>query len=219
MPPAAAEPVELAELRGWLRATKGNRTFDGLARRASALELPVCACTLRRALDGRLPTRRTVIAFARGAGADEARAEHLWQAAAAAVHRPPARDRARYVPGRVLTRAGLARAMRRIRAAAGNPSLRALVAAPEAAGRLTRSALHNALTGRRLPSEQLLAGFAAACHAGAEVTGALLAARARILAGPRPPEVYPCAIVEQYDIARPWLPAGPGLDGYEPAAA
>ena len=38
----------------------------------------------------------------------------------------------------------------------------ALVAAPEAAGRLTRSALNNALTGWRLPSEQLLEGFAAA---------------------------------------------------------
>ncbi|MFE2970132.1 hypothetical protein ACFXKC_42035 [Streptomyces sp. NPDC059340] len=38
--------------------------------------------------------------------------------------------------------------MRRVRAAAGTPSLRALTAAPEAAGRLTRIALHNALTGQ-----------------------------------------------------------------------
>ncbi|WP_143187813.1 hypothetical protein [Streptomyces sp. F-1] len=69
--------VELAELRGWLRAAKGIRTFDGIARRAGALGLHVCACALRRALDGRLPTRRTVIAFVRGAGADEARAGQL----------------------------------------------------------------------------------------------------------------------------------------------
>lgn len=55
MPPSAAETVELAQLRGWLRAAKENRTFDGLARRASTLGLPVSACTLRRALDGQLP--------------------------------------------------------------------------------------------------------------------------------------------------------------------
>lgn len=108
-------------------------------------------------------TRRTVIAFARGALTPTRRkAEQLWRAATAAVRRPPARARARYAPGRILTRAGLARAMRLIHAAAGTPSLRALVAAPEAAGRLTRSALNNALTGWRLPSEQLLEGFAAA---------------------------------------------------------
>ncbi|WP_074995891.1 hypothetical protein [Streptomyces misionensis] len=69
--------VELAELRGWLRTAKGIRTFDGTARRAGALGLHVCACTPRRALDGRLPTRRTVITFVRGAGADEARAGQL----------------------------------------------------------------------------------------------------------------------------------------------
>ncbi|WP_282703899.1 hypothetical protein [Streptomyces sp. CC219B] len=76
--------------------------------------------------------------------------------------------------------------MEKIRAAAGGQSLRRLAGSPEAAGRISRSALHNTLHARRLPSEELLAGFAAACGAGEETTRALLAARARILTGPRP---------------------------------
>ncbi|TWD12880.1 hypothetical protein FB570_12129 [Streptomyces sp. T12] len=51
----AAEPVELAWLRGWLRAAIGRRTFVVLARRVGAGKLPVSVCTWRRALDGRLP--------------------------------------------------------------------------------------------------------------------------------------------------------------------
>jgi len=111
--------------------------------------------------------------------------------------------------------------MERVRAAAGTPSLRALAAAPEAAGQLTRSALHNALTGRRLPGEQLLTAFAAACHTDDETTAALLAARRRILAGPRPPAAYQCDIVDRADerrqqdeAARPWL-TSPELDPYD----
>ncbi|EFK97943.1 predicted protein [Streptomyces sp. SPB78] len=38
--------------------------------------------------------------------------------------------------------------------------------------------MHNALRARRLPSEELLTGFAAACGAGEETARALLAARA-----------------------------------------
>ncbi|MFJ8187906.1 hypothetical protein [Streptomyces sp. NPDC096105] len=73
------------------------------------------------------------------------------------------RKPAAYVPGRgITTLAGVAAAMGKVRAAAGKPSLRRLADSPEAAGRLSRSALHNALTGWRLPSEELLAGFAAA---------------------------------------------------------
>ncbi|MGC0379625.1 hypothetical protein RKD28_007141 [Streptomyces sp. SAI-229] len=156
-----AEPVELAALRGWLRAAKGQRTFAALARRADAGKLPVSVCTLRRALDGRLPTLRTVQAFVRGAEADEAEGARVWAAAASAVRPEPVRKPAAYVPGRgITTLAGLAVAMEKVRAAAGGPSLRRLADSPEAAGRLSRSALHNALTGRRLPSEELLAGFA-----------------------------------------------------------
>lgn len=183
----AAEPVELARLRGWLRAAKGRRAFALLARRAGARKMPVSACTLRRALDGRLPTLYTVRAFARGADADEEEGARVWAAASAAVRPVPVRKPAAYVPSRqISTRTGLAAAMEKVRAAAGGPSLRRLAGSPEAAGRISRSALHNALTGRRLPSEELLAGFAAACGAGEETTRALLAARTRILAGPPP---------------------------------
>ncbi|MFH0246426.1 hypothetical protein ACGRHY_29305 [Streptomyces sp. HK10] len=214
--------MEVTVLRGWLRAAKGTRTFDGLARRATAGGLIVSACTLRRALDGRLPTRRTVLAFARGSGADEQVAERLWEAAAEAGRRPPARARAPYVSDQVATLAGLARAMRRLRTAAGGPTLRELAAAPGAAGRFSRSALHLALAGRRLPGERLLTGFAAACGASEETAGALLAARRRILAGPPPRRpAYPCAIVEEAEsrrlqdgAARPWL-TEPDLDWYD----
>ncbi|MER6562753.1 hypothetical protein ABT300_34485 [Streptomyces sp. NPDC001027] len=201
----AAGPVERARLRGWLRAAKGRRTFESLALRASSRKMAVSACTLRRALDGRLPTLRTVLAFARGA--DEEEAARLWAAAgaAAAVRPAPARKPAAYVPGcGITTRAGLAAAMEKVRTAAGGPSLRQLAGSPEAAGRFSRSALHNALAGRRLPSEELPADFAAACGAGEAVTRALLAARARVLAGspPRPRAGYPCEIAEEAEYRR-----------------
>ncbi|MFD0332354.1 hypothetical protein ACFQZ0_00515 [Streptomyces erythrogriseus] len=157
-----AGPVELAQLRGWLRAAKGRLTFASLARRASARGMPVSACTLRRALTAGLPSLYTVRAVARGAGADEEEAGRVWVAAEAAVRPRHVRKPAGYVPGRqITTRAG------------------------PAGGLISRSALHSALTGRRLPGEELLAAFAAACGAGEETTRALLAARARVVAGPR----------------------------------
>ena len=192
--------VEVERLRGWLRAAKGRFTFETLARRAGLRGKPVSVCTLRRALDGRLPSLYTVRAFALGAGADEKEAGRVWAAAEAAVRPRPVGKPAAYVPGRqITTRAGLASAMEKVRAAAGGPSLRQLAASPAAAGRISRSALHNALTGRRLPGEELLAAFAAACGAGEEATRALLAARARILTGPEPQARagYPCEIAEQ----------------------
>ncbi|MEU5257030.1 hypothetical protein [Streptomyces longwoodensis] len=89
--------------------------------------------------------------------------------------------------------------MEKVRAAADGPSLRQLAASPAAAGLLSRSALHKALKGPRLPGEELLAAFAAACGASEETTRALLAARARILTGPEPQAQvgYPCEIAEQ----------------------
>ncbi|MFI2415733.1 hypothetical protein [Streptomyces sp. NPDC018947] len=221
----AAEPVELARLRGWLRAAKARRTFAALARRADAGKLPVSVCTLRRALDGRLPTLRTVQAFARGAGADEEEGARVWAAAAAAVRPEPVRKPSAYVPGRgITTQAGLAAAMEKVRAAAVGPSLHQLADSPEAAGRISRSAPHYALHERRLPSRELLTGFAAACGAGEETTRALLAARARVLAGlqPRPWLMYPCGVVEEAEARREqdaavlhWIRDEDELDWYE----
>lgn len=45
----------------------------------------VSACTLRQALDGRLPALRTTVAYARATGADEATARRLWTAASGPV--------------------------------------------------------------------------------------------------------------------------------------
>ncbi|MBJ6636735.1 hypothetical protein [Streptomyces sp. I5] len=120
--------------------------------------------------------------FARSAGADEEGAR-VWAPAAAAVRPEPMRKPAAYVPGRgITTQAGLAAAVEKVRVAAGGPSLRRLADSPEVAGRLSRSALHNALHARRLPSEELLAGFAAACGAGEQArrltVAAVMAARA-----------------------------------------
>ncbi len=229
-----AEPAELATLRGWLRGKKaaamaqakadGKRaTFRYLADRASAggNEYVVCACTLRQALDGRLPTRRTTLAFAYGAGADEddlKKAERLWMAADRAIN-PPRTLPAPYVPGLFTTQAGLVRAMNRLRKGAPQTSLRALAA--RAGPGLSSSTLQRILTGRQMPTAAQLTAFAAACHAGDEATAALLAGHRRLLAGPPLPLPYPCAYAElaeerrqRDEAARPWL-AEEELDWYE----
>ncbi|MGW7200397.1 hypothetical protein [Streptomyces chryseus] len=229
----AAEPVELARMRGFLRAAKGSLTYESIAQwvvRAGGKR--VSASTLCRAMDGRLPTKEVFLAFACGAAhahargasaqkvwAAEEKAAQVWEAAFAAVHPPPAdRTRAAYGPGRVTTLTDLVAAMRTLRTAAGNPSLRSLVAAAD--GRFSRGALHNALTGRRLPSEELLKAFVSACGADQAAEKALLAAR-QILSGPRPKPAprSPCDMVDQdpeHDAhGRRWRWLSPELDWYE----
>ncbi|WP_405444700.1 helix-turn-helix domain-containing protein [Streptomyces erythrochromogenes] len=229
-----AEPVELTTLRGWLRGKKaaaavaakaeGKRaTFQYLADRASAggNQYAVSACTLRQALDGRLPTLRTTLAFTYGAGCDEKdlkNAERLWAAARRAVNGPAVRC-APPVLGRFTTQAGLVRAMNRLRAGAPHPSLRAL--AEQAGPGLSRSTIHRILTGRQMPTTAQLTAFATACHASEEATDTLLAGHRRILAGPQPYIFYPCAYAElaeerrqRDEAARPWL-AEPELDWYQ----
>jgi hypothetical protein len=197
-------------------------TFESIARRAGTAGLPISERTLRRALDGRLPTRRTVIAFARGCGACEHAAGQLWQHAAAASRPAPARTprvSARF--SQVTTAAGLRAAMERLRAAAGNPSLRTLAAAPEAGGHLSRSALHLMLAGKRLPSDRQLTAFSAACGADQATIASLLRALARVVAGPRPPAASLCDAAERADDRRQqvqahchWL-VRPELDCYD----
>ncbi|WP_440581249.1 hypothetical protein [Streptomyces sp. PT19] len=214
--------MELTILRGWMRNTKRDRTFGFLARKATKDGMPVSEYTLRQAVavNGRLPTRYTVLAFARGAGADEEKAALVWEAAAGAVRPAPVLTAGdRYVPGRFTTRGGLVRAMDGIRAAAGSPSLEAVTSA--GGGRFSRSALHDALTGRRLASEQLLIDYAAAVG-GEKATRALLDGRARIVDGPlRPPALYVCDMVDRAEgrrqddeRVRSWL-VEPELDWYD----
>jgi hypothetical protein len=113
------------------------------------------------------------------------------------------------------TRAGLVRAMRRLRAAAGHPSLRAICDAPQAGGRIARSTLQVALAGRRRAGAELLAAFADVCGTGRAATAALLAARDRILNGPPPQTrpLSPCELIEEAEsrrlrnaAVRHWLP-------------
>jgi hypothetical protein len=216
-PAAAAGPPELQELRGFLRTAKGDLAFARLTERAEEAGHPVSERTLRRALDGRLPSRATVIAFAlaraKAEGDDRVQAarrasaaELRWEKAAAAC-RPPAptaRQTPRYVPGPITTRAGLARAMRRLREAAGHPSLRSLCNAPQARGRIARSTLQLVLAGRRMPSAGLLEAVADVCGAGPQATTALLAALDRILNGPltRPRPLSVCDLVEEAEDRR-----------------
>ncbi len=86
--------------------------------------------------------------------------------------------------------------------------------------------MDNALHARRLPGKELLTGFAAACGASEETTRALLAARARVLAGPRPWHgpwmAYPCGVVEEAEARREqdaavrhWIRDVDALDWYE----
>lgn len=203
---------ELAALQNFLRRAQGDTSFAGIAARATQPNRPVHEDTLRRALDGRLPAARTVAAFARGTGADETTAEQLRKAARRAS-RPPAPS---YKPGRLRTPDGLRGALNRLKGEAGM-SLNDLVEA--AGGRLARSTLHSYLTTDRLPDEEWLIAFAAACGADQDVADALTAARRRILTGPRPPAVYPCDIADRADelrqdaeATRPWQPAEPELD-------
>ncbi|MGW7199664.1 hypothetical protein [Streptomyces chryseus] len=199
--------IELDELHGlvvWLRRHKGGRTYDGLA---MACGYAASACTLRRAVDGRLPTWNAAKAFAYATGADQNEAERLWKAArdaAAAVQPAPARaSRKPYTPGRISTLKGLGAAMRRVREEAGSPSLRAL--AREAGGDLPRSTLVLALRGERLPSARLLKAFLDACYASDRIAAELLAARDRI--DPQNPVpaaefTYPCQAAEEAEIRR-----------------
>ncbi|MFC8704900.1 helix-turn-helix domain-containing protein [Streptomyces anulatus] len=229
------EPAELAVLRGWLRgkktaaaataAAEGRRaTYPYLAERASSAgtRYVVSACTLRQALDRRLPlpTLRTTVAFARATGADEATARRLWEAADRAVN-PPRKRPAPHIPGRFTTRAGLVRAMNRIRDTAPDTRLRAI--AQLAGPGLSASTLSRLLAGKQVPTAAQLTAFAAACQAGAEATAALLAGHRRVHNGPPPASFYPCAVVElaeerrqRDESARPWLRlTEPELDWYD----
>ncbi|MFG3016779.1 hypothetical protein ACGFZB_41280 [Streptomyces cinerochromogenes] len=181
-----------------MRNAKGRRTFESIARRAKLAGRPISECTLRRALtpNGRLPTRHTLLAFARGADADGHRAAGVWEAAAGAVRPQPVLAAGnRYVPRRFTTPTGMGRAMALMVATAGDLTPGAIVAA--GGGRFSRRDLDNALNGRGLAGEQLLIDFAAAIGVGEKATRALLDGRSRILAGPPGPvSSYLCAVVE-----------------------
>ncbi|MEU6331630.1 hypothetical protein ABZ851_30775 [Streptomyces sp. NPDC047049] len=193
----AGATEELRHLVDWLLRHKGRHTYKQLAAAATGLGIAVHPCTLRRAVDGRLPTWRTVCAYAAGAGGDRDEAGQLLAAAQKAAARAgsvPRRLRP-YSPGRITTHQGLAAAMRRIRSDAGAPSLRALQNAPQAGGLLPRSTLSAVLRGQRLPNAAQLSAFLAVCRTSDRTARELLRLRNQIAGtfaaappGPRPRE-------------------------------
>ncbi|WP_141720821.1 hypothetical protein [Streptomyces sp. Ncost-T10-10d] len=200
--------AELDALRAWMREAKGELTFPRLAFWAGQFGRPVAEQTLRRALHGGLPTKRTVSAYAWGsrkATDNQARRaleetglrlrKTAQQAAPVPAKTWPAPV---YVPGRVSTWLGLTKALNRLHLEAEKPAVRALAATAGAAGRLSKSAISNILMGQRPKAEQL-AALAAAWGASRATADALLAAHRRIVAEPRPPAVYPCAVAEEYE--------------------
>jgi hypothetical protein len=111
----------------------------------------------------------------------------------------------------ITTQAGLVRAMRRLREAAGHQSLRTICTAPQARGRIDRSTLHLVLAGRPTPGPGLLEAFADVCDAGPAATAALLAAPDRILNGPppRPQPLSVCELIEEAEDRRERNAAAP----------
>ncbi|MFF5826043.1 hypothetical protein ACFY8Q_31610 [[Kitasatospora] papulosa] len=215
---------ELDALRAWMREVKGELTFPRLAFWAGQFGQPVSERTLRRALQEGLPTEQTVRAYARGSrkaadnqarGALEETGLRLREAARRAAPVPartwpapvyiPGRVRTWpapvYIPGRVRTWPGLTRAFNRLHLEAEKPPVRELAASPGAAGRLSKSTINNLLNGQH-PTVEQLAALAAAWGASPATTDALLAAYWRITAGPRPPAVYPCGVVDRAEEER-----------------
>ncbi|MBO1419073.1 hypothetical protein [Streptomyces sp. FH025] len=155
-------------------------TYTDLAARAAALGTPKGAATLSQAAAGhRLPRLGTALAFAHAA-ADPADAKaqrqamqdirDLWQAAAIGRAAPLASEQApkaeKYRPRRTL--GNLALGLRKMRARAGQPSLKAIQDLSEAAGhRVAKSTVHLILVGRVLPTREQLAALLTAFDAAA----------------------------------------------------
>ncbi|RGD62066.1 hypothetical protein DR950_33830 [Kitasatospora xanthocidica] len=179
--PAGTNP-RLRALALALRRMKkvSGLTYAGLAARTEALGTPRGAATLSQAAAGhRLARLDTVHAFARAA-ADPAdtKAQHqaaqdirdLWQAAAIGRAAPLASELApkteKYQPRRTLD--NLALGLRKMRARAGQPTLKALQDLSEAAGhRVAKSTIHLILAGRVLPTREQLAALLTAFDAAA----------------------------------------------------
>ncbi|MGP3941953.1 hypothetical protein [Streptomyces sp. 6N106] len=208
--------AELGELARWLLRVKGRRSFAELSAAAGAAGRPVTADTLRRALDGRVPTVNVVRAWAAGAHVAPAEGEDLLTLVRAA--RAPLAQQG-YDASQITTWTGLVRAMKRVRARAGEPALRKLEESPKAAFRLPRSTLGAVLRGKAPVTAELLEAFLTACDVPDAEKRALLAARDRV---ENPSlgvvEWCPCAAVErahdqlQYERGRSRYRGGPDPD-------
>ncbi|GAA1560901.1 hypothetical protein GCM10009731_14120 [Streptomyces globosus] len=168
---AEAARRELAE---WLRSLRPSRlSYSRMAQTSKQMGRPASAAALCRADKGRsLPPWKTVEAYVRCCGGSVAEAKRLWQRAAKAAvdARGTAVPLPRSAPALayVLEPAELLQAMRELRVAAGQPTLRTLEerAAVPGAGKVSRlpsTTIGDVLKGRRGCSETVLLHFVRAC--------------------------------------------------------
>lgn len=148
--------AELDALMQWLNAKRGRVPYAQLAEAAGVAGFRVTADTLRRTVNGRMPTSKEVRDWAAGTGAETPEGGRLLERARAA--RVPDARKA-FDAGRIVTRAELVRAMKRIRTRAGQPFLARMPASPEAALWLPASTLSAALRGERAVTADLLTAF------------------------------------------------------------
>ncbi|MFG3207339.1 hypothetical protein [Streptomyces sp. NPDC048192] len=196
-----AGAVELAALVNWMSNARGRVSYGQLAEAATAAGHPVTAKTLRRAVDGRVPTSQAVTAWAVGAGADPRPGEALLRRVRAARN-PLARMQ--YDASRITKRAGVVRAMKVVLARAGL-TLRELETAPEAGYRLRRSTVSAVLRGERPVTAELLTAFLEVCHVTGGEARLLMAARDRAedpRSGRCGESSYPCAVAERAEDQR-----------------
>ncbi|GAA1544489.1 hypothetical protein GCM10009730_62040 [Streptomyces albidochromogenes] len=166
---ALATPAPVIELAQWLRSL---RQLSGLSYRQMAAKAtadphrPVPHLRFYHADRGRkLPTWQVVESYVRVCGADERQAERLWkkaETAIAAPGSPAARRRPVLAPEFIGEPIELLDAMRAMRFSHGNRSLRELDQAA-GLGLLPRSTLGAVLSGKRMPSKNLLMVFVRVC--------------------------------------------------------
>ncbi|MGW7052925.1 hypothetical protein [Streptomyces sp. NPDC054887] len=166
---ALATPAPVIELAQWLRS---RRQLSGLSYRQMAAKAttdpdhPVPHLRFYHADRGRkLPAWQVVESYVRVCGADERQAERLWkraETAAAAPGSPAARRRPVLAPEFIGEPIELLDAMRAMRFSRGNKTLRELDQAA-GLGLLPRSTLGAVLSGKRMPSKNLLMVFVQVC--------------------------------------------------------
>ncbi|WP_138896679.1 helix-turn-helix domain-containing protein [Streptomyces chryseus] len=166
---ALATPAPVIELAQWLRS---RRQLSGLSYRQMAAKAttdphqPVPHLRFYHADRGRkLPAWQVVESYVRVCGADERQAERLWkkaETATAAPGSPAARRRPVLAPEFIGEPIELLDAMRAMRFSHGNRSLRELDQAA-GLGLLPRSTLGAVLSGKRMPSKDLLMVFVRVC--------------------------------------------------------
>ncbi|MDN3259191.1 hypothetical protein QWJ26_05075 [Streptomyces sp. CSDS2] len=168
---ALATPAPVVELAQWLRSLRrrAGLSYRQMARLATLHSgRPVPHLRFFHAARGdRLPSWPVVQEYVRVCGGDERHVERLWKKAEAATAAPGIRSRRRPVlpPQYICEPLELLDAMRALRFAHGNKTLRELEAAATENGVsfLPRSSLSAVLNGQRRPSKTLLLTFVRVC--------------------------------------------------------